>query len=635
MGKLNILSIFVILVLVNVEGITYRAKNVETLVIFSFANKANESENVANYLDYFTEHDLCNVIGKFLALPRDPLTKLNLVVFSNICPDSSIFEEFHAIDDGKILTKTYLVTKATEGCISDKSILTKQFIPEADFNIVDPNDQEESTKAENYLIVLIKKENKAAAIKFIADYYNGTTNCEFTTPTKVDEIKPFFITLVMKDENRNSNELTTVIPAIDFNEANFTFKEYLIHNLEYELKNSKNNTSFDIATSLSTYNNDPQQLAIFTDDYNYLKTFDSGSWNKENRTINYILYLTSENQTLKENLEKTFYRDETDKYHSTFHIMTPTKNGDAFGENICYPVVKATPFKLLWWHWALIGVGIFLFLSGCTVFYRKCIRQQDPYDIIRNNPPVENKEEFLKEVDKLRVNGKFSVNFNVIKGQGVSSTVYEAIIKRCLLPEYPRRSFDNNISEDCIVAAKILNQDVAARNILISPYGDNETYTAKIADFGLCVNVDETTKEFQAPSNKGLPLKICAIECHFDRIYSEASDIWAFGLLMIEVYSLSATLYPGIGTIELPEKLKSGKRMPKPDRMSQDIYEIAFGCWKEDPNLRKPFYKLSKELKAKLREIDPENYAYKDYWHLQIEDEELMESFIPQKVKTK
>uniref|UniRef100_A0AC34GDS0 Uncharacterized protein n=1 Tax=Panagrolaimus sp. ES5 TaxID=591445 RepID=A0AC34GDS0_9BILA len=92
-------------------------------------------------------HDLCNVIGKFLALPRDPLTKLNLVVFSNICPDSSIFEEFHAFNnDEQILTKTYLVTKATAGgdisnCGINKPILTQQFIPAADFNTVDGNDR--------------------------------------------------------------------------------------------------------------------------------------------------------------------------------------------------------------------------------------------------------------------------------------------------------------------------------------------------------------------------------------------------------------------------------------------------------------------------------------------------------------
>uniref|UniRef100_A0AC34FCK6 Protein kinase domain-containing protein n=1 Tax=Panagrolaimus sp. ES5 TaxID=591445 RepID=A0AC34FCK6_9BILA len=480
-----------------------------------------------------------------------------------------------------------------------------------------------------------------------------------------------------------------MIPGINFDNANFTFEEYLVHNMKYELDitNISSSDSNMLDTNINMYKNDPQHIIIFTDDFDILRQYDSKTFLMDNRTIDYVLYLPTENQTILNLQEEKFYREETDKFLSSFHIMTPGKNGNAFSQNICNRVKKATQFKLLWWHWALIGVGIFLILSGCTVFYRKFIRQQDPYDIIRNNPPIENKEEFLKEVDKLRVNGKFSVNFNVIKGQGVSSTVYEAIIKRCLLPEYPRRSFDNNISEDCIVAAKILNQfekdqidyivneieaarklekhekictllghskhlgapclffemmetdlfsylislrqpisesgsesgstltlsvaeserysvpdfderqqkiflqilwqasqgleyiasknivhrDVAARNILISPYGDNETYAAKIADFGLCVNVDETTKEFQAPSNKGLPLKICAIECHIDRIYSEASDIWAFGLLMIEVYSLSATLYPGIGTIELPEKLKSGKRMPKPDRMSQDM----------------------------------------------------------------
>uniref|UniRef100_A0AC35F3M3 Protein kinase domain-containing protein n=1 Tax=Panagrolaimus sp. PS1159 TaxID=55785 RepID=A0AC35F3M3_9BILA len=114
--------------------------------------------------------------------------------------------------------------------------------------------------------------------------------------------------------------------------------------------------------------------------------------------------------------------------------------------------------------------------------------------------------------------------------------------------------------------------DVAARNVLISPYGDNETFAAKISDFGLCVDVDERTKEYKTTTtNKRLPLKLFAPECHFEHIFSEASDVWAFGLLMIEVYSLSGTLYPGIGMNEIPEYLKHGKRMEKPDKMPQDM----------------------------------------------------------------
>uniref|UniRef100_A0A914YIH1 Uncharacterized protein n=1 Tax=Panagrolaimus superbus TaxID=310955 RepID=A0A914YIH1_9BILA len=196
--------------------------------------------------------------------------------------------------------------------------------------------------------------------------------------------------MVMKDENGNNNQLTTVIPAIDFNEASFTFEEYLIHNLEYELKNSKNSTStFDNITQLLlTYINDPQQVAIFTDDYSYLENLNSLALPKDNRTINYILYLTSENQTIKERIERKFYQDEKiDKFKSFFYIMTPPKNGDDFGEHVCTRVTKAIPVGLLWWHWTLIGIGIFVLVIILVIFYNKCIRQKDPYATVMGNFP--------------------------------------------------------------------------------------------------------------------------------------------------------------------------------------------------------------------------------------------------------
>uniref|UniRef100_A0A914PRJ1 Protein kinase domain-containing protein n=1 Tax=Panagrolaimus davidi TaxID=227884 RepID=A0A914PRJ1_9BILA len=78
---------------------------------------------------------------------------------------------------------------------------------------------------------------------------------------------------------------------------------------------------------------------------------------------------------------------------------------------------------------------------------------------MKNIPSGENKEELSKGCDEFYIpEGKFKINFNLVKGQGLSSTVYEATIKRALLLALPRKSFDHNsISEDYVVAAKLLN----------------------------------------------------------------------------------------------------------------------------------------------------------------------------------
>uniref|UniRef100_A0AC35EUE9 Uncharacterized protein n=1 Tax=Panagrolaimus sp. PS1159 TaxID=55785 RepID=A0AC35EUE9_9BILA len=78
---------------------------------------------------------LCNIIHKFLNTPRDPLTKLNFVFVSNICPDSSLLKEFYNFgkETGYNSTKTYLISNSIEAnnetCKNKNLYLSHQFIP--------------------------------------------------------------------------------------------------------------------------------------------------------------------------------------------------------------------------------------------------------------------------------------------------------------------------------------------------------------------------------------------------------------------------------------------------------------------------------------------------------------------------
>uniref|UniRef100_A0AC35FKW3 Histone H4 n=1 Tax=Panagrolaimus sp. PS1159 TaxID=55785 RepID=A0AC35FKW3_9BILA len=157
--------------------------------------------------------------------------------------------------------------------------------------------------------------------------------------------------------------------------------------------------------------------------------------------------------------------------------------------------------------------------------------------------------------------------------------------------------------------------DVAARNFLLSRSG--VTFTAKVADFGLCSNVDENTNVYRSTLNKRLPIKWLAIECLVDRTFSQASDVWAFGVTMIEMYSCASELYPGIGLNEVTDFLKEGKRMEKPEKMPQEMYDIAFSCWNEDPSSRPTFLDLRDQFETILRS--------KDYGYLGINENDQEE----------
>ncbi|XP_078051536.1 vascular endothelial growth factor receptor 2-like, partial [Augochlora pura] len=112
---------------------------------------------------------------------------------------------------------------------------------------------------------------------------------------------------------------------------------------------------------------------------------------------------------------------------------------------------------------------------------------------------------------------------------------------------------------------RILHGDLAARNILLAD--DN---VVKICDFGLAKNMynEETYKK---KSDCPLPIKWLAIETMRDRIFSTQSDIWSFGIVLWEFFTLAETPYPGVETEILYQKLVEGYRMEQPEYATREV----------------------------------------------------------------
>lgn len=138
----------------------------------------------------------------------------------------------------------------------------------------------------------------------------------------------------------------------------------------------------------------------------------------------------------------------------------------------------------------------------------------------------------------------------------------------------------------------MIHRDLAARNILII-----DQFTAKISDFGLCCTFDDTTLNYQASAYKKLPMKWLSIEALLQRSFSEKSDVWAFGVLMYEVFTHGEAPYVMLENDEVLGYLKEGKRLPSPEDAPLEIYEIMTKCWDVNIDNRPNF----KELVDKLR----------------------------------
>lgn len=62
-----------------------------------------------------------------------------------------------------------------------------------------------------------------------------------------------------------------------------------------------------------------------------------------------------------------------------------------------------------------------------------------------------------------------------------------------------------------------------------------------------------------------------ALECLSDWKFSTYSDVWSFGVVLWELFSLRQELYVGLGPDKLHEKLKGGYRLEKPDNATQEM----------------------------------------------------------------
>uniref|UniRef100_A0A672TDS0 Vascular endothelial growth factor receptor 3 n=1 Tax=Sinocyclocheilus grahami TaxID=75366 RepID=A0A672TDS0_SINGR len=148
-----------------------------------------------------------------------------------------------------------------------------------------------------------------------------------------------------------------------------------------------------------------------------------------------------------------------------------------------------------------------------------------------------------------------------------------------------------------LASRKCIHRDLAARNILLS-----ENNVVKICDFGLARDIYKDP-DYVRKGNARLPLKWMAPESIFDKVYTSQSDVWSFGVLLWEIFSLGASPYPGIQIDEdFCKRLKDATRMRAPDNASPEIYGIMLACWQGEPRERPTFPALVEILGDLLQE---------------------------------
>nr|XP_036222265.1 vascular endothelial growth factor receptor 1 isoform X11 [Bactrocera oleae] len=157
---------------------------------------------------------------------------------------------------------------------------------------------------------------------------------------------------------------------------------------------------------------------------------------------------------------------------------------------------------------------------------------------------------------------------------------------------------------DYLSSRKVLHGDLAARNILLC-----ENNVVKICDFGLARSMyksENYKKQGEAP----LPIKWLALESLSDHIFSTYTDVWSFGIVLWEFFSLAKVPYPGMDPNQsLYLKIKDGYRMEKPPYANNELYDIMLECWSTNPESRPLFNVLEKYFARMLGEDVTNHYV--------------------------
>ncbi|CAK6434454.1 unnamed protein product [Pipistrellus nathusii] len=139
-----------------------------------------------------------------------------------------------------------------------------------------------------------------------------------------------------------------------------------------------------------------------------------------------------------------------------------------------------------------------------------------------------------------------------------------------------------------------VHRDLAARNILVS-----QNLCCKVSDFGLTRLLNNKDGTYETQGGK-IPIRWTAPEAIANRIFSTASDVWSFGIVMWEVLSFGDKPYGELSNQEVMKSIEDGYRLPPPVDCPAALYELMKNCWAYNSDHRPHFHQLKTQLERLL-----------------------------------
>lgn len=75
--------------------------------------------------------------------------------------------------------------------------------------------------------------------------------------------------------------------------------------------------------------------------------------------------------------------------------------------------------------------------------------------------------------------------------------------------------------------------------------------------------------------------------------YSFASDVWSYGVLLWEIFTLGGTPYGSVPSKDVSSRVLRGMKLAQPKGVSDELYQLMLHCWELDLDERPSFHELS------------------------------------------
>ncbi|XP_073082451.1 muscle, skeletal receptor tyrosine-protein kinase isoform X1 [Manis javanica] len=137
---------------------------------------------------------------------------------------------------------------------------------------------------------------------------------------------------------------------------------------------------------------------------------------------------------------------------------------------------------------------------------------------------------------------------------------------------------------------KFVHRDLATRNCLVG-----ENMVVKIADFGLSRNI-YSADYYKANENDAIPIRWMPPEAIFYNRYTTESDVWAYGVVLWEIFSYGLQPYYGMAHEEVIYYVRDGNILSCPQNCPLELYNLMRLCWSKLPADRPSFASIHRIL---------------------------------------